>query len=259
MTTTSIEVAGVSKLFHKHYQRTLKQTVVARMRGQKIKDTFWALDDVTFDVQQGEAIGLMGLNGSGKSTLLKLINGVMRPDEGQILTRGRIAGLIATGAGFHNQLSGRENLYLNAAILGMSEAEIRRKFDDIVDFAELGSTLDGPVGHYSSGQKARLGFAIAIHVDSDIFLADEVLAVGDKPFKVKCMRKMREIRDSGRTLFYVSHSPGSVMKMCSRVIVLEKGKLGFDGDPAAGISYLHYDEPDEGEELQADDEIGNDI
>ncbi|MFJ9316368.1 ABC transporter ATP-binding protein [Pimelobacter simplex] len=256
---TSIVVENATKLFTLRYHRTFKEVTVAKAKGRATGHTFKAVDDVSFTVEQGESIGIMGLNGSGKSTLLKMINGVMRPDEGQILTRGRIAGLIATGAGFHNQLSGRENLYLNAAILGMSEAEVRRKFDSIVDFAELGSTLDGPVGHYSSGQKARLGFAIAIHVDSDIFLADEVLAVGDKPFKVKCMRKMKEVRDSGRTLFYVSHSPGSVLKMCTRVLVLEKGKLGFDGDPEEAIKYLHYDEPDDDEELQADDEIGNDI
>ena len=129
----------------------------------------------------------MGLNGSGKSTLLKLINGIMRPDGGEVLTRGRIAGLIATGAGFHPQLTGRDNIYLNAAVLGMSEAETRRKFDDIVEFADVGKHLDSQVGHYSSGMFSRLGFAVAIHVDSDIFLADEVLAVGDKPFKQKCL------------------------------------------------------------------------
>ena len=165
------------------------------MRRQDISDTFHAVDDVSFTVEQGESIGLMGLNGSGKSTLLKLINGVMRPDGGAVLTRGRIAGLIATGAGFHPQLTGRENIFLNAAILGMSEAETRRKFDEIVEFADIGKFLDTPVGHYCSGMFARLGFAVAIHVDSDIFLADEVLAVGDKPFKQKCLAKMQEIRD----------------------------------------------------------------
>ncbi len=151
------------------------------VKGRDISDDFKALDDVSFSIQQGESIGLMGLNGSGKSTLLKLINGIMRPDAGTVLTRGRIAGLIATGAGFHPQLTGRENVYLNAAILGMSEQETRRKFDDIVEFADIGRHLDAPVGNYSSGMFARLGFSVAIHVDSDIFLADEVLAVGDRP------------------------------------------------------------------------------
>ncbi|WGX98453.1 ABC transporter ATP-binding protein [Nocardioides sp. L-11A] len=250
----SIVVENATKYFTLRYHRTFKEVAVAKAKGRQTSETFKAVDDVSFTVEQGESIGIMGLNGSGKSTLLKMINGVMKPDEGSILTRGRIAGLIATGAGFHNQLTGRENLYLNAAILGMTEQEIRRKFDDIVEFAELGPTLDGPVGHYSSGQKARLGFAIAIHVDSDIFLADEVLAVGDKPFRVKCMKRMRQIRKSGRTLFYVSHSPESVIKMCNRVLVLEKGRLGFDGDPTEAVHYLRYDEGDD-----IDDEIANDI
>ena len=152
-----------------------------------------------------------------------------------MLTRGRIAGLIATGAGFHPQLTGRDNIYLNAAVLGMTEAETHRKFDEIVEFADIGKLLDTPVGHYSSGMFARLGFAVAIHVDTDIFLADEVLAVGDRPFKRKCMAKMQEIRDERPHLFYVSHSTGSVRKMCDRVLVLEKGRLGFDGDVDEGI------------------------
>ena len=219
---------------------------------------------MSFSVQQGESIGLMGLNGSGKSTLLKLINGIMKPDSGSVLTRGRIAGLIATGAGFHPQLTGRENVYLNAAILGMTESETRRKFDEIVDFADIGRHLDAPVGNYSSGMFARLGFSVAIHVDSDIFLADEVLAVGDKPFKKKCMEKMAEVRDSGRTLFYVSHAAGSVRKMCDRVIVLEQGRVGFDGDVDEGIHYLKYDtdkdsENPEDEESTEDDELGADV
>lgn len=253
---TSIVLENVTKEFTLRYHRTFKEVTVAKAKGHKTSEKFNAVDDVSFTVEEGESIGLMGLNGSGKSTLLKMINGVMRPDQGTLLTRGRIAGLIATGAGFHPQLSGHENLVLNAAILGMGERELKRKYDDIVEFAELGRTLDAPVGHYSSGQKARLGFAVAIHVDSDIFLADEVLAVGDKPFRIKCVRKMKEIRRSGRTLFYVSHSAGSVKRMCDRVLILENGRLGFDGDPVAGIEYLHYDGADD-EEL--DDEIGNDI
>src|SRR3954462_5776271 len=155
------------------YHRTIKQMSVAMLRGQDISDSFLALDEVSFTVEQGESIGLMGLNGSGKSTLLKIINGVMKPDGGTVLTRGRIAGLIATGAGFHPELTGRENIYLNAAVLGMSDAETKGKFDEIVEFADIGKLLDSPVGHYSSGIFARLGFAVAIHADSDIFLADE--------------------------------------------------------------------------------------
>ncbi|WP_299051115.1 ABC transporter ATP-binding protein [uncultured Nocardioides sp.] len=255
--TTSIVVDGVAKKFTLRYHRTLKQVTVAAVRRQELSNSFWALQDVSFEVQQGESIGLMGLNGSGKSTLLKLVNGVMRPDKGSVLTRGRIAGLIAARAGFHPQLSGRENIYLNAAVQGMSEAETKRKFDDIVDFADIGKFLDSQVGHYSSGMTARLGFSVAVHVDSDIFLADEVLAVGDRPFKKKCMERMQEIRDSGRTIFYVSHAPGSVRKMCDRVIVLEEGRVGFDGPTNAGIKYLKYDsKPDEDD---TDDDLGADI
>jgi ABC-2 type transport system ATP-binding protein len=201
----------------------------------------------------------MGLNGSGKSTLLKLINGVMRPDAGTIRTRGRIAGLIATGAGFHPQLTGRENLFLNGAILGMSEAEIKSKFDEIVEFADIGKFLDTPVSHYSSGMYARLGFSIAVHVDADVFLADEVLAVGDRPFKKKCMAKMQEIRQQGTTIFYVSHATASVRAMCDRVLVLESGRLNFDGDVDEGIRYLQYDDADGDEENEMDAELGADV
>jgi ABC-2 type transport system ATP-binding protein len=263
--TESIRVEHASKEFTLRYQRTFKQVSVAMLKGRDISDTFRAVDDVSFSVKEGESIGLMGLNGSGKSTLLKMINGVMRPDSGTVLTRGRIAGLIATGAGFHPQLSGKENIFLNAAILGMSEAETRRKFDSIVDFSGLAPKfIQTPVGNYSSGQFARLGFAVAIHVDSDIFLADEVLAVGDRPFKKKCMEKMQEIRDGGHTLFYVSHAAGSVRKMCDRVLVLDQGRLVFDGDVDEGIRFLHYDEgsdndPERDDDEQTDEDLGADI
>ncbi len=214
---------------------------------------------MSFTVEQGESIGLMGLNGSGKSTLLKLINGVMRPDGGSVLTRGRIAGLIATGAGFHPQLTGRENIFLNAAVLGMTEAETQRKFD---------ASWTSPTSASSSTPRSATtpracspgsGFAVAIHVDSDIFLADEVLAVGDKPFKQKCLQKMQEIRDGGRTLFYVSHAAGSVRQMCDRVLVLEQGKLVFDGDVDDGIKFVKYDAGTDEEENAEDEELGADI
>jgi ABC-2 type transport system ATP-binding protein len=259
---TSIEVDKVTKQFDRHFQRTLKQVAVAKLRRQEIKRTFLALQDVSFTVEQGEAIGLMGLNGSGKSTLLKHVMGVMRPTSGQVRTRGRVSGLIATGAGFHPQMTGRENIFMNAAILGMTEDETKAKFDDIAGFADVGEAMDTPVGNYSSGMFARLGFAVAVHVDCDVFIADEVLAVGDQPFKKKCMKRMEEVRDSGVTLFYVSHAAQSVRKMCTRVIVLENGVVGFDGDVDEGIKYLHYDDsddPDPEDEQTTDEELGSDI
>jgi ABC-2 type transport system ATP-binding protein len=263
--TQSIVVDHATKKFTMRYHRTIKQITIAALRRQPISDTFDAVSDVSFTIEQGESVGLMGLNGSGKSTLLKLISGVMRPDEGQVLTRGRIAGLIATGAGFHPQLTGRDNVYLNAAILGMSEAETRRKFDQIIDFADIGKFLDTPVGHYSSGMFSRLGFAVAVHTDSDIFLIDEVLAVGDRPFKRKCMARMQEIRKEGRTMVYVSHAAGSVRKMCERVLVLENGVLGYDGPVDEGIKYLHYDDSEDdvhseqNEDSDTDEELGADV
>jgi ABC-2 type transport system ATP-binding protein len=255
--TTSIVVENVSKRFTMHYTRSIKQLSIAAIRREKLFNTFLALQGVSFTVEQGESVGLMGLNGSGKSTLLKLISGVMKPDSGYVRTRGRIAGLIATGAGFHPQLTGRENLYLNAAILGMSEAETNRKFDQMVDFADIGKFLDSPVGKYSSGMSARLGFAVAAHVDSDIFLVDEALAVGDRPFKRKCMRRMDEIRKEGRTMFYVSHAPGSVRDLCDRALVLVDGQLGFDGPVDDGIHFLKYDDADA--KVPNEEDLGADI
>lgn len=258
--TDSIIFDHVSKTFTKRYNRSLKRIVIAKAKGEISRETFQAVDDVSFTVPQGQSIGLMGLNGSGKSTLLKVLNGTMRPDAGTVRKRGRIAGLIATGAGFHNQLTGRENIFLNAAVLGMTERETHRKFDAIAAFADLDDHLELPVAHYSSGQKARLGFAVAVHVDCDIFLADEALAVGDKPFKKKCLAKMQEIRESGVTMFYVSHAAGSVRKMCDRVLVLEHGKLNFDGDVDEGIRYLDYDDdPEPSAQAVLDDELANDI
>lgn len=252
-----IEVHNATKSFTMQYHKSLKQIALAAARRQKIQDRFNAVDDVSFTVEQGEAIGIMGLNGSGKSTLLKLISGVMRPDSGTVRTRGRIAGLIATGAGFDPLLTGRENLYLNAAILGMGEQETKRKFDEIVEFADLGKFLDMPVSYYSSGMRARLGFAVAIHVESDIFIADEALAVGDRPFKRKCKVKMDEIKESGTTIFFVSHAPGAVRSLCNRAIVLDKGKLVFDGGVNAGIRFLKYD--DNSDDDEQDDGLGADI
>ena len=172
----------------------------------------------------------------------------MQPDSGQVLTRGRIAGLIEVSAGFHNQLTGRENIYLNGAILGMSEAEINRKFDEIVEFAEIGQFLDSPVGQYSSGMFARLGFSIAVQAESDIFIIDEVLAVGDPPFKKRCLKRIAEVREEGRTIVFVSHNTAQVKRLCTRAVVLEKGRLAFDGAVPDAIHYLKYDADDPNDE-----------
>lgn len=258
--TAVIVAEHVTKDFVLRRHKTFKKMTVAKMRGEQTVDRFNAIDDVSFTINEGESVGLMGLNGSGKSTLLKLVSGVMKPNKGTLVTRGRIAGLIATGAGFQQQLSGLENIYLNAAIYGLTEKETKAVLDDIIDFADIGQFIEQPVGTYSSGMSSRLGFAIAVHVDCDIFLADEILAVGDKPFKKKCMKKMEEIRDSGRTIVYVSHAAASVQKMCNRVIALERGRLVFDGDAMEGIRFLHYEDDDDGDELaNSDAELGADV
>ena len=244
----SVVLDHVSKHFVMQNARTLKQRLVRGSKGEVTNPKFLALDDVSATIRQGEAIGLMGLNGSGKSTLLKLISGVLRPDKGRVLTRGRIAGLIEVTAGFHPQLTGRENIYLNAAILGMGEREVTRKFDDIVDFADIARFLDTPVGRYSSGMFARLGFSVAVSADSDIFIIDEVLAVGDPPFKKKCIRRIKKVRDEGRTIVFVSHNTTQVKRLCDRALVLVDGQLGFDGPVEDAVHFLKYDADDDDDE-----------
>jgi ABC-2 type transport system ATP-binding protein len=245
--TTSIVVDNVTKSFRYQYQRTLKQMLRPDLRRRAASeqsdqpadhDTFKALDGVSFEVQQGESIGLMGLNGSGKSTLLKLMSGVLRPDEGKVLTRGRIAGLIEVGAGFHPDLSGRENVYLNAAILGMTKDEVDAKFDDIVAFSEIEQFIDTEVKHYSSGMFVRLAFAVAIHTKADIMLVDEILSVGDEPFQRKCLAKIRELSESGTTLVVVSHDLDTVSTLCSRGILIQNGRLLFDGDSKEAVARM---------------------
>ncbi len=248
--TTSILVDHATKRFRLANQNTFKRLAVNALRRRPLSTSFTALDDISFEVEQGESIGLMGLNGSGKSTLLKLISGVMAPDDGEVRTRGRIAGLIEVGAGLHPDLSGRENIFLNGAILGMSEAEINRKFDAIVDFSEMEKFLDSEVRHYSSGQFMRLAFATAVHTDSDIFLIDEVLAVGDQPFRKKCMGRIRELKDEGRTMVFVSHNPKQVLKLCNRGLVLEAGVMVYEGPAAGAVETIGY-------ELNDDDDDEN--
>jgi len=248
----AIIVESVTKSFKLANHQTIKRLAVNAVKRRPLSRTFTALEDISFKLEQGESIGLMGLNGSGKSTLLKMISGVMSPDRGQVLTRGRIAGLIEVGAGFHPELSGRENIYLNGAILGMSESEIDAKFDAIVEFSEMRQFLDSEVRHYSSGMFMRLAFAVAVHTECDIFLIDEVLAVGDQPFRRKCLARIQELRDEGRTLVFVSHSAKQVQRVCTRGIVLTKGKVAFEGTSGEAVRYLGYETEDETDEANDD-------
>ena len=225
-----IEIAGVTKQFTLRHRRSLKELAVAAVRRQDLGiNTFKALDDVTFDVHQGETVALLGFNGSGKSTLLKLISGVLRPDGGRVRTRGRVAGLIEVGAGFHPDLTGRENVFLNGAILGMTEKQIEDAYDSIVDFAEIPDFMETEVKFYSSGMFLRLAFAVAVHSDPEVFLIDEILAVGDEPFQRKCLGEIRGLSDQGKTLVIVSHDLDMVSDLCERGVLLEKGVKVADG------------------------------
>ncbi len=239
-TKPSIIVDGVSKMFNKRSTRSIKDRVVAsaKRRGTPVAKQFRALDDVSFTVAEGESVAVLGLNGSGKSTTLKLISGVLEPDRGRVLTRGRVAGLIEVGAGFHPSLTGRENVYLNAAILGMSEKETKERFDDIVAFSEIGEFIDQEVKHYSSGMFTRLAFSVAIHVELDILLVDEVLSVGDAPFRKKCIQRIKELTESGVTMLVVSHSASMVKQLCTRGIVISKGRVVFDGPIDQAVEFL---------------------
>ncbi|WP_067475897.1 ABC transporter ATP-binding protein [Actinomadura hibisca] len=225
----SIVVDSVSKHFTLRHARSLKEMSVRALRGQPLSDRFTALDQVSLTIHPGETVALMGLNGSGKSTLLKMISGVLQPDTGRVLVRGRVAGLIDVGAGLHPELTGRENVYLNGAILGMSEREIERKFDAIVDFSGVGRFLDDQVKFYSSGMFMRLAFSIAAHTEPDVFLIDEVLAVGDPPFREKCLARIRELRGQGRAMVIVAHDIKMLSRLCDRGVMMRQGRVVFDG------------------------------
>ena len=206
-----------------------------RQNGQS-QEEFWALKDVSFDVMPGERVGIIGRNGAGKSTLLKLLSRITEPTTGRITLRGRVASLLEVGTGFHPELTGRENIFLNGAILGMSRSEVRRKFDEIVDFAGVEKFLDTPVKRYSSGMYVRLAFAVAAHLEPEILIVDEVLAVGDAEFQKKCLGKMEDVSKSGgRTVLFVSHNMDAVSTLCNMAIVLNKGRIVFSGRAADGI------------------------
>lgn len=236
----AIEVQRVNKQFVLRHTRSLKEAVVWLLKGRKgdISKKFHALHDVDLEVRQGETVALLGLNGSGKSTLLKHISGVMLPDTGTVRTRGKVAGLIEVGAGFHHDLSGRDNVYLNGAILGMTEAQINDQFDSIVEFAEIGEFIDTEVRFYSSGMYLRLAFSVAVHTDPEVFLVDEILAVGDEPFQRKCLGKLRELSEAGKTLVVVSHDLDLVSRICDRGVVLLHGNVVFDGPIHDAVALL---------------------
>ena len=200
------------------------------------EDSFWALRDVNFDVHPGEVIGIIGPNGAGKSTLLKILSRITKPTEGEADIYGRVGSLLEVGTGFHPDLTGRENIFLNAAILGMKRTEVKRKFDEIIAFSEVEQFLDMQVKYYSSGMYLRLAFAVAVHLEPDVLILDEVLAVGDASFQTKCQEKMREVHSEGRTVFFVSHNMDAIQRICNRVLLINGGVLTEGGGVAATIA-----------------------
>lgn len=236
-----IRAEGVSKRFYLHHNRTgsLKERFLGLFHAQHRTATtdFWALRDVSLQIAAGESVGLVGRNGSGKSTLLKLIAGIYRPTAGRLLVRrdARIGSLIELGVGFHPELTGRENVYLNASIYGLEREDVDGIYDAVVDYAEIGPFMDEPIKNYSSGMVVRLAFAIAVHLDADVLLLDEIFAVGDAEFQRKCEGTMRQFMAQGKTILFVSHSAESVRHVCRRVCVLSKGALVFDGDVDEGL------------------------
>ncbi|HKP47726.1 MAG TPA: ABC transporter ATP-binding protein [Pyrinomonadaceae bacterium] len=245
-----VAVDSASKKFCRSLKRSLlyglKDITAELSGGRRHSDIlrpgeFWALDKVSFDLRRGEALGLVGANGAGKSTLLRLISGLIKPDAGSLRVRGRVAPLIALGAGFNPILTGRENIYVNMSILGLAKSEIDARFEEVVAFAEIGDALEAPVQTYSSGMAARLGFACAVHTEPDVLLVDEVLAVGDLKFRMKCFRHMAKLLDRGTCFILVSHSPHSILTVCQTAIYLRKGKVIAAGRTAAVMTKYEED------------------
>ncbi len=234
-TFREVIVQNARNLWHKTRDLATGRPII---QGESLEEV-WALKDVSFEIRRGEAVGIIGRNGAGKSTLLKILSRITEPTEGRVTIKGRVASLLEVGTGFHSELSGRENIYLNGAILGMTRAEIKRKFDEIVAFAEVGKYLDTPVKRYSSGMYVRLAFAVAAHLEPEILVVDEVLAVGDASFQKKCLGKMDEVaKQQGRTVLFVSHNMAAIQNLCQQVILLSKGRLVSWGETTSVIS--HY-------------------
>ena len=241
MTAAAVEISDVSKRFrlYKEKYNSLKERMIHL--GRIPYEEFWALRDIDLTIEHGETVGLLGHNGSGKSTLLKCMAGILQPTDGTIQVVGRLAALLELGAGFHPELTGRENVFLNASILGMPKKEIEKRFDEIVAFAELEKFIDNQVKHYSSGMYVRLGFAVAVNMDPDVLLVDEVLAVGDEAFQRKCLDRVKRFQREGRTIVFVSHSPDLVRQICDRAAVLDHGVLVAVGTPGEAVrSYREH-------------------
>ncbi len=238
MTDHVIAATGVSKRFLSHSSKAtqLKERVVKGRGGETTE--FWALRDVEVRIGDGETVGLIGPNGAGKSTLLKILAGILRPTSGTVDVQGRIASLLELGAGFNGELTGRENIYLNAALLGLSRREVDALLASIIEFSEQGPRIDDPVKHYSSGEYVKLAFSIAVHVDPDVLLIDEVLAVGDEAFARKCLGKIEQFQHAGKTILLVTHSLDLVSQLCTRGIVVDHGRIQYDGDPAFAVGTL---------------------
>jgi len=238
MTQPIIDVDAVSKRFRIRHDKSIKERLLNGRRSAAFVEDFWALRDVSMAINAGTSIGLLGPNGSGKSTLLKVIGGIIHPSSGTVTVRGRLAALLELGAGFHPDLTGRENVFLNASLLGMSKRETEKAFDEIVAFSGIENFIDTQVKFYSSGMYVRLAFAVAVHTDPEILLVDEVLAVGDEAFQRKCVRRIREFQRDGRTMVLVSHSPDQISEMCDRAIVLDHGLVVADGKPEVALRRL---------------------
>jgi lipopolysaccharide transport system ATP-binding protein len=258
MSDTVIRVENLGKKYIIGHQQQERYTALRDVITNKVKslgslinpqaknenpafEEFWALKDVSFDIKQGDRVGIIGRNGAGKSTLLKILSRITEPTKGSIKIKGRVASLLEVGTGFHPELTGRENIFLNGAILGMGKEEIKRKFDEIVAFAEVEKFLDTPVKRYSSGMYVRLAFAVAAHLEPEILIVDEVLAVGDAQFQKKCLGKMEDVGKEGRTVIFVSHQMAAIQKLCSRTIVLSNGVVKFDGTTSSGINFYLQD------------------
>ena len=235
--TRSLEIQGLSKQYrlgqaqhHQMLRERLVEMIKRPFSGMKETESIWALRDVSFESDEGEVVGIIGRNGAGKSTLLKILSRITYPTLGEVRVNGRVASLLEVGTGFHDELTGRENIYLNGSILGMRKREVEERFDAIVDFSGVEQFLDTPIKHYSSGMRLRLGFAVAAHLEPDVLIVDEVLAVGDAGFQKKCIRAMEGLRSGGRTVLFVSHNLAAVENLCSRAIWIDAGKIRMDGE-----------------------------